>query len=116
MFSQKEDLKNLDLRHPIFAVYVNTSMKSTISSVEIISNMKRSLDVYQNCTMWFVESNRDEIVCVWDGSSVNRDREFCDLIQEINKKIDIMSESRNFDDFKIRIRDWRLTRLTSDHE
>ena len=42
--------------------------------------------------------------------------EISDLIKEINTRIDIMSKSKSFEDFKITIRDWRINELVNGAE
>jgi hypothetical protein len=42
--------------------------------------------------------------------------EISDLIKEINIRIDIMSKSNSFEDFKINIRDWRINELVNGTE
>jgi hypothetical protein len=111
MFDLNKEKVELNLDNPIFVCYINTINKTRQGIEKIIEETKKSLDVYTNITFWIIASDRDEIVCVYDGWGRNRDSELIDLIEEINKKIEIMSESHNFDDFKIRIRDWRLAKL-----
>jgi hypothetical protein len=52
------------------------------------------------------------VVCVYDGWSKDRNSELKDLIEEINTKIEILSKSSSFEDFKINVRDWRINKLT----
>jgi hypothetical protein len=111
---QSEKNQELDLDNPIFVVYVNVSNKSRQSSIEYLQETQKHLDVYKNASMWFVASNRDEIVCIYDGWGRVRDSEIKDLIEEINTKIEIMSNSHSFDDFKINVRDWRLGKLVDE--
>ncbi len=113
---QSEKTQELDLDNPIFVVYVNTSNKSRQSSIEYLQQTQKHLDIYKNASMWFVASNRDEIVCIYDGWGRVRDAEIKDLIEEINTKIEIMSNSHSFDDFKINVRDWRLGKLIDEKE
>jgi hypothetical protein len=106
----------LDLNNPIFAVYVDTKTLSRQSGHEYLANVKRMFDVYSNVTMWIIASDETRIECVYDGQCRNRDMEISDLIKEINTRIDIMSNSHSFDDFKINIRDWRLSELINGTE
>jgi hypothetical protein len=106
----------LDLNNPIFAVYVDTKTLSRQTAQEYLANVKRMFDVYSNATMWIIASNETRIECVYDGQCRNRDMEISDLIKEINTRIDIMSNSHSFDDFKINIRDWRLSELINGTE
>lgn len=108
---QSEKNQELDLNNPIFVVYLNVENRPSNYAVEHIQQTQKYLDIYKNATMWFVASKRDEIVCVYDGWGRVRDSELKDLIEEINTKIEIMSNSNSFDDFKINVRDWRLGKL-----
>ena len=113
---QSEKNQELDLNNPIFVVYVNIENKTGQSGIEYIQRTQKYLDVYKNATMWFVASKRDEIACVYDGWGRVRDHDLKDLIEEINTKIEIMSNSHSFDDFKINVRDWRLGKLIDEKE
>jgi hypothetical protein len=106
----------LDLNNPIFTVYVDVSGKSRQAGYEYLAQVKSMFDVYKNVTMWVIASNETRIECVYDGQCRNRDMEISDLIKEINTRIDIMSNSHSFDDFKINIRDWRLSELINGTE
>ncbi len=113
---QSEKNQELDLNNPIFVVYVNVDGKSRQAGQEYLENTIKHFDVYKNATMWFVASKKDEVVCVYDGWGRIKDSELKDLIEEINTKIEIMSNSHSFDDFKINVRDWRLSKLVDDNE
>ena len=113
---QSEKSQELDLNNPIFVFYLDVENISRQRSQEYMENCKKNFDIYKNATMWFVASKRDEIVCVYDGWGRVRDSELKDLIEEINTKIEIMSNSHSFDDFKINVRDWRLGKLIDEKE
>ena len=113
---ESEKNQELDLNNPIFVFYVNVENRSRQSAHEYIDNAKRNFDVYKNATMWFVAAKKDEVVCIYDGWGRVRDHELKDLIEEINSKIEIMSQSHSFDDFKINVRDWRLNKLIDEKE
>ena len=113
---QSEKVQELDLNNPIFVFYLNVENKSRQSAQEYIENTRKHFDIYKNATMWFVAAKKDEVVCVYDGWGRVRDSELKDLIEEINTKIEIMSNSHSFDDFKINVRDWRLGKLIDEKE
>ena len=113
---QSEKTQELDLDNPIFVFYLNVENKSRQSAQEYIEVTKKHFDVYKNATMWFVAAKKDEVVCIYDGWGRVRDSEIKDLIEEINTKIEIMSNSHSFDDFKINVRDWRLGKLIDEKE
>jgi hypothetical protein len=106
---QKEEI-NLD--NPIFVYYFNVDGMSHQSVDEYISKIQEFWS-FQNIVTWIVPRREGEtkIECVYDGRIKERGEELKELIEEINEKIDILSESGNFDDFKITIRDWRLKNL-----
>ena len=106
----------LDLNNPIFTVHVDVSGKSPQSAQQYLAQVRQTFDIYSNITMWILASDRTSIECVYDGQCRNRDMEISDLIKEINTRIDIMSNSHSFDDFKINIRDWRLSELINGTE
>jgi hypothetical protein len=113
---QSEKNQELSLDNPIFVFYLNVENKSRQSAQEYIDNTRNNFDIYNNATIWFVASNKDEVVCIYDGWGRNRDYELKDLIEEINTKIEIMSQSHSFEDFKINVRDWRLGKLIDEKE
>lgn len=110
---QPEEKIELDLNNPIFVVYVDVKNLSLQSAEEYLQRTKRMFDIYSNITMWVVASDETKIECVYDGQCRSRDMEISDLIKEINTRIDIMSKSNSFDDFKINIRDWRINELVN---
>ena len=106
----------LDLNNPIFTVHVDVSGKSPQSAQQYLAQVRQMFYIYSNITMWILASNKTSIECVYDGQCRNRDMEISDLIKEINTRIDIMANSHSFDDFKINIRDWRLSELINGTE
>ena len=106
----------LDLNNPIFVAYVNTSNLTRQAAEEHLCRTKKIFDVYKNITIWVIASNETKIECVYDGQCRTRDIEISDLIKEINTRIDIMANSHSFDDFKINIRDWRLSEIINGTE
>lgn len=108
---QSEKVQELDLNNPIFVFYLDVENYSQQSAQNYIENVRRNFDIYKNATMWFVAAKKSEVVCIYDGWGRVRDSELKDLIEEINTKIEIMSQSHSFEDFKINVRDWRLNKL-----
>lgn len=105
------DKIELNLDNPIFVVYVDVSNKSTQKSEEIIIEHQKAFNIYSNITTWIVASDKTEVQCIFDGKFRNRDKELSDLIKEVNNRIDILSDSNSFEDFKINIRNWRLKNI-----
>ena len=113
---ESEKNQELDLNNPIFVFYVDVENRPRQAAAEYIEIAKKNFDVYKNATMWFVGAKKDEVVCIYDGWGRVRDQELKDLIEEINSKIEIMSNSHSFEDFKINVRDWRLSKLVDEEE
>lgn len=113
---QSEKIQELDLNNPIFVFYLDVENYSQQSAQNYIESVRRNFDVYKNATMWFVAAKKDEVVCIYDGWGRVRDSELKDLIEEINTKIEIMSKSHSFEDFKINVRDWRLGKIVDEKE
>ena len=113
---QSEKIQDLDLNNPIFVFYVDVENRSHESAQNYIESLKKNFDVYKNATMWFIGSKKDEVVCIYDGWGRVRDFELKELIEEINSKIEIMSQSNSFEDFKINVRDWRLEKLIDEEK
>jgi hypothetical protein len=103
--------EELNLDNPIFVMYVDVSNMSRQIAQEVIIEHQRAFNIYSNITTWIVASDKTEVQCIFDGKFKNRDKELSNLIQEVNNRIDILSESNSFDDFKINIRNWRLKNI-----
>lgn len=113
MMYQAEDKIELDLNNPIFVIYVDTKNSSRQVAEEHLYRTKKMFDVYKNITVWVLSSDENKVECVYDGQCRQRDMEISGLIKEINTRIDIMSKSSSFEDFKINIRDWRINELVN---
>jgi len=113
MMYQGEEKIEINLDHPIFVVYVNTKNVSPQVAEEHLYKTKKMFDIYKNITVWVLSSDENKVECVYDGQCRQRDMEISDLIKEINTRIDIMSKSNSFEDFKINIRDWRINELVN---
>jgi len=113
MMYQGEEKIEINLDHPIFVVYVNTKNVSRQVAEEHLYKTKKMFDIYKNITVWVLSSDENKVECVYDGQCRQRDMEISDLIKEINTRIDIMSKSNSFEDFKINIRDWRINELVN---
>jgi hypothetical protein len=116
MSYQAEEKIEINLDHPIFTVYVNTKNLTREAAEEYLYRTKKMFDVYKNITVWVLASDENKVECVYDGQCRQRDMEISGLIKEINTRIDIMSRSKSFDDFKINIRDWRLSEIINGTE
>ena len=103
---QVEEKIELDLNNPIFVAYVNTNGHSRQAAEEYIHRTKKMFDAYKNITVWVIASDETKIECVYDGQCRTRD-------MEINTRIDIISKSNSFEDFKVNIRDWRINELVN---
>lgn len=101
----------LNLDNPIFVVYFDADKIPREYLNKMVEEFKQKIDIYSNATFWYVGSDRTAIECVYDGFSRNRKKEITDLVKQINRRIEIMSDSKDFDDFKINIRDWRISEV-----
>lgn len=106
----------LNLDNPIFVFYVNVENMSRQRAEEIIHAHRKAFDIYSNITTWIIASNKTEVQCLFDGKYRNRDLELSELIKEINSRIEILSNSNSFEDFKINIRNWRLENIIDGEE
>jgi len=102
----------VNLDNPIFVYYVNVNGLSRQRADEMLGQLS-SMFSYKNVTTWIVPRNEGEtkIECVYDGRVRERSEELKFLIEEINEKVDILSKSGSFEDFKINIRDWRINNI-----
>jgi hypothetical protein len=108
----KEPQVEINLDNPIFVYYINVDGLSRQRADELIRQVKDTWS-YSNIVTWIVPRDQGEtkIECVYDGRIRERSEELKELIEEINEKIDLMSKSSNFEDFKIIVRDWRIKNL-----
>jgi hypothetical protein len=113
MSYQSEEKIEINLDHPIFTVYVDTKNLTRQAAEEYLYRTKKMFEVYKNITVWVLSSDENKVECVYDGQCRQRDMEISGIIKEINTRIDIMSKSNSFDDFKINIRDWRINELVN---
>jgi len=112
----KPPLVTLNLDNPIFAMYVNVDGLSRQQAHESIHSISNNFNIYDNVTMWIIASNVSKVECVYDGRPRIRKTELNDLIKEINTRIEVLSNSHSFDDFKINIRDWRIGNIINGTE
>jgi hypothetical protein len=102
----------INLDNPIFVYYVNIQGLSRQSADEMLYKLSDTF-TYKNVTIWIIPRKEGEtkIECVYDGRVKERSEELAFLIDEINEKVDILSKSGSFDDFKINVRDWRIKNI-----
>lgn len=102
----------LDLNNPIFVYYINIGGLTRQRADETISQLA-AMFRYKNATIWFVPRIEGEtkIECIWDGSYKKREVELSNLIKELNSRVDILSNSTTYEDFKMNIRDWKIKDL-----
>lgn len=106
---KKEEL-NLD--NPIFVFYINTSGFAPSHANNYINNIIEKFDIYKNATIWFLGTdNETKVECIYDGWGRSHEKELKELILKINERIEILSKSNDFNDFKINIRDWNLSQI-----
>lgn len=102
----------VDLDSPIFVYYVNVGGMLPQSANQVLAEIKEYWS-FPNITTWIVPRQQGEtkIECVYDGRIRERSEELKELIDELNEKVDIMSKSGSYEDFKVEIRNWRLKNL-----
>jgi hypothetical protein len=98
----------LNLDNPIFVFYIDTQNMPSQMAQELINRYEKAFNIYSNITTWIISSDKTEVKCIFDGKFRKRDSELSGLIEEINNRIEILSNSNSFDDFKINVRNWRL--------
>ncbi len=106
------DKKEIDLDNPVFVYYLNVNGMTH----QQVDEMTRSLNEvwsFDNVVTWIVPRREGEtkLECVYDGRVQGRSDELKELVAEINDKIEILSGSNDFEDFKIAVRDWRINNL-----
>jgi hypothetical protein len=106
-----EDKIELNLENPIFALYVDIQNMSPQKANKYFEDVKKTFYIYNNVTTWIIGSNVNKVECVYDGKSKIRIEELNNLIEELNTRIDVLSNSNSYDDFKMNIRDWRLNKV-----
>ncbi len=106
------DKKEIDLDNPIFVYYLNVNAMSHQQVNETVNRLNEAWS-FDNLVTWIVPRREGEtkIECVYDGRIKGGSDELMELISEINDKIEILSGSNDFEDFKIAIRDWRINNL-----
>jgi hypothetical protein len=107
--------EELNLNNPIFVFYINIASLSN-KAHSYIEEVRNSFDIYSNITQWIIstETSPTRIDCIYDGKSTNN--KLVSLIKDINDRIEILSGSNSFEDFKINIRDWRLKGISTNKE
>ena len=104
--------KEIDLDNPIFVYYLNVN-GMTHQQIDETTRRLNEAWCFDNVVTWIVPRREGEtkIDCVYDGRVMGRSDELKQLIAEMNEKIEILSGSNDFEDFKITVRDWRLNNI-----
>lgn len=112
MKAETDANEEINLDSPIFVYYINVDGMSQQSIHEHVDRLNKVWK-FRNVTTWIVPRREGEtrIECVYDGRVKERGDELIELIEELNEKVEILSGSNNFEDFKIAVRDWRLGRI-----
>lgn len=101
----------LNLENPIFTFYIKTDNLPHQQVNELVKNYQRAFASYTNITTWIVPCDFTRVECVYDGKSKIRNTEISRIVKEINKRVDILSNSSSFEDFKMSVREWRLSEI-----
>ena len=104
--------KEINLDNPIFVYYLNVN-GMTHQQIDEMTRRLNEVWSFDNVVTWIVPRREGEtkIECVYDGRIKERGEELVELIKELNEKIEILSGSNDFNDFKIAVRDWRIKNL-----
>lgn len=101
--------KKLNLNNPIFVVYVNVDSLPTARKIEKVKQIKETLDIYSNIEFWILaveNGSETKIECIFDG--ISKSPNLSKMIEEITKKIDVISNSKSIEEFKVNIRNWKI--------
>jgi len=101
----------LNLENPIFVHYINISNLTRQASEEYIDHYNKMVNQFSNITNWIIGADFTKVECVYDGKSKIRNLEISHIIKQINKRVEILSNSSNFEDFKMNVRNWRLDEI-----
>ena len=115
MFAISEE-KELNLENPIFVHYINVDNMSRQSINDYLDHYSTMVNQYSNITNWIIATNYTKVECVYDGKSKIRNLEISNIIKEINKRVDILSNSSSLEDFKMKVREWRLSEMLNEPE
>jgi hypothetical protein len=103
-------MEEINLENPIFAFYLNIDGMSHQTAKQSLLEFKKSV-TYTNITSWIIPTkNETKVECVYPGNRYNTP-ELESLVKEINERVDLLSNSESFEDFKINIRDSRISKL-----
>jgi len=113
-YSIKPQKNELNLDNPIFVFYVyvgGMSRKETSETIHQVIEHHR----YDNITSWYIPIQQGDcrVECVYNPNN-NKTSDLTELVDIINDRIDLLSKSNTFEDFKINIRDWRIEQLTNE--
>ena len=111
-----KDKEELNLENPIFVHYINVDGMDHKTANEYFDNYSKMINQYSNITNWIIGTNYTKVECVYDGKSKIRNLEISNIIKEINKRVDILSNSSSFEDFKMKVREWRLSEMLNEPE
>lgn len=101
----------LNLENPIFVHYINVTNLSSQAANEYLNHYNVMVNQFSNITNWIISADFTKVECVYDGKSKIRNLEISHIIKEINKRVDILSNSNSFEDFKMNVREWRLSEI-----
>lgn len=111
-------MNELDLKKPIFVIYVNVDGQSQKKSEQIMRLVKKNFD-YSNITSWIIASDHNKVELIWQGSDysdspgVINTQTFEGLILKINDILEILSSTTTDESLKMSLRSLTLERILS---
>lgn len=104
----------LNLDNPIFTIYVNVEGMDRETTEAILKEQNKIYGIYKNVTFWIIPSNVSKIETVWLGKyGQNKidEESIQNVIDHINKVIDVLSDGTSDESIKARLRDLQLDNL-----
>lgn len=105
----------LDLKNPIFAIYVDVRGHSKQVYIAILQSYVDYFNKYKNITAWIMPiEGQSKIECVFNGynSDFNKEK----IKEKINKVFDQLSNCKTYEEFRILFRNLNIETILEDGE
>jgi len=109
-------MNELDLKKPIFVIYVNVNGRSSPKAEDMLLTVKKHFN-FSNITSWIIASDHNKIDLIWQGSDysdtpgITNIESFESLILKINDIIEILSSGTTDESLKMSLRNLTLERI-----
>lgn len=103
----------LDLKNPIFAVYIDVRGMSKFTSSVMVGAYVDYFNKYKNITAWIMPiEGQSKIECVFNGynSDFNKEK----IKEKINKVFDQLSVCKTYEEFRILFRNLNIENILED--